>query len=250
MDMQKVSLSVFLPTYNEEENIDEVVTNIDNYLKFRFGDYEILVINDGSKDKTAEVVRKLQTKIKNLRLIEHPKNLGYAQALRTGFQNAGKELVFYTDSDGQFDINELDKLLPLLEDYDVVTGYRIKRQDPMMRIWMGRVYNWAMRLLFGLKLKDIDCAFKLYKRKIFDHIQLRNDISTGVLNLEVFLKATNAGYKISEVGVNHYRRMKGVATNEIGKGGKFFAFVKPGVIMKFLSDTIKLWKEIKYQTQR
>src|SRR3989344_717926 len=117
------SISVFLPTYNEEESIGEAVTKINDYLAKHFSVYEILVINDGSKDKTAEVVNKLAQRINNLKLINHPENRGYAQALRTGFQNCSKDLIFYTDSDGQFDINDLDKLLPLLADYDIVTGF-------------------------------------------------------------------------------------------------------------------------------
>lgn len=244
--MNQKSISVFLPAYNEEENISEAIEKINHYLKSHFRDYEILIVNDGSKDQTLKIVQEMQHSNSNLRLVNHPQNLGYAQALRTGFQRASKDLIFYTDSDGQFDINDLDKLLPFLTDYDIVTGYRIKRQDPLMRIWMARIYRLVYRLIFGLKVRDIDCAFKLFKKEIFKDTQLMTTIKTGVINAEVYLKAMRKGYKLTEVGVSHYRRLRGVPSNEIGgRQGKIFAFVKPQVYWQFLKDTINLWINLK-----
>lgn len=244
--MNPKSISVFLPVYNEEENISEAIQKINEYLKSRFLDYEILVINDGSKDQTLEIVQVMRERINYLKIINHSQNFGYAQAVRTGFQSSTKDLIFYTDSDGQFDINELDKLLPFLVDCDIVTGYRIKRQDPLMRIWMAQIYRLVYRLIFRLKVRDIDCAFKLFKKEIFKDMQLIATIKTGVINAEVYLKAMRKGYKLTEIGVSHYPRLKGVPSNEIGgRQGKFFAFVKPQVYWQFLRDTINLWIDLK-----
>lgn len=243
--MQSKSISVFLPTYNEEENIRETVTKINDYLKNRFSDYEILVINDGSKDRTADVVKETQRAIPQLKLINHETNQRYAQALRTGFANSTKDLVFYTDSDGQFDINEMDLLLPLLEKFDVVTGYRIKRQDALMRIWMGRIYNWAYRIFYWLPVRDLDCAFKLYKREVFKDMKFLPSIKNGSINAEVLLKARRKGFKIVEVPVHHLPRLKGATSNEVGgTQGRIFAFVKPRVYWEFFSDFVLIFWDL------
>jgi len=215
-------------------------------LKTRFKDYEILVVSEGSTDKTNDIVRDLQKEISPLRLLARTENFGYAGALRTGFQNSKKDLIFYTDADRQFDIKELDKLLPLIEEYDIVTGYKIKRHDPLMRIWMSNLYNWTMRLLFGLKAKDVNCAFKLYRREVIDKVDFLPDLTQGVINVEVYLTALKNGFTIGEVGVHHFHRMKGKTDAEFGGRGKIFAFVKPKIIFGFLKDTIKVWKKFHF----
>lgn len=242
------SISVFFPAYNEEENISEIIINADNYLKDRFSDYEILVISEGSKDHTNEVVLNLQKSIKNLKLFTKDKSFGYAGALRTGFKNSSKELIFYTDGDGQLDIKELDKFLPYIEKYNIVTGYFLKRNDPLMRLWMSWLYNVTLRLLFGLKLKDINCAFKLYKRSVIEKVDFIPSITEGVINAEIYLSALKNGFSIFEVGVNHYPRTKGQGA-EIGRRGKIIAFVKPRIIKNFIRDTISLWIK-KYQEKK
>lgn len=246
MAMQKItkSISVFLPIYNEAAIITATISAIDAYLKERFEDYEILAVNDGSADETANIILALSQMNNRVKLINHQVNLGYAQALRTGFAHSRKELIFYTDADRQFDIAEMDKMLPFLEDCDIVTGFRIKRCDPLLRIWLGKIYNWFYRLVFNLSLKDIDCAFKLYKREVFQKINWRQDLSSGVINAEIFLKALNNGFKIKEIGINHYPRIMGVSRNALGQSGKI-GLVKPRVIWGFLIDTLKLWQEIK-----
>lgn len=239
----KKSISVFFPAYNEEENIRDIVLEANEYLKPRFSNYEILVVSCGSTDKTNAITRELEKGIPQLRLVDKETSTGYAGALRAGFLSTKKDLIFYTDSDHQFDINELDKLLPLLADYDVVTGYKIKRNDPLMRLWMSWLYNMAMRLLFGLKVQDVNCAFKLYKREVIDKVNFLPNLTQGVINAEVYLSALKNGYKIGEVPVNHYARTKGNLNAELGPRGKILAFVRPVIIWRFLKDTFNLWRK-------
>ena len=237
------SISIFIPCYNEEENVRDAVTKINNYLKTRFQDYEILVVSEGSVDRTNEITKELQKTIPQLRLLTEPKNFGYAQVLRSGFKNSKKELIFYTDGDLQFDINELDLLLPLITKYDIVTGYKLKRFDPLMRAWTSKIYNWTMRLLFGLKVRDINCAFKLYRREVIDAVNFLPDLTQGVVNVEIYVTALRKGFTIGEVGVHHFPRTKGIAEAQIWGGGKFFAFIRPAVVLGFLKDTLKVWKK-------
>ncbi len=247
MDISNInkSISVFLPMCNEEENVRESVLEINDYLKNRFKDYEILVVSEGSKDRTNEIVKELQKKIDNLKLFDKKECFGYAAALRTGFKNSTKELIFYTDGDRQFDIKELDKLLPLIDQYDIVTGFKIKRHDPLMRIWMSFLYNLAMKQLFDLKVKDLNCAFKLYRRQVIDEVDFLPEITNGIINAEIYLTALKKGYTIGEIGVHHFHRAKGFASAEFGKRGKIIAFVKPSVILDHLIDIFNLWKKMR-----
>jgi len=238
------SISVVIPAYNEEENIQEAIIAINNYLKPRFKDYEILIVSEGSTDGTDKIVKELAVDIKNIRLLSNPNNFGFGGALKTGLTSAKKELIFYTDADMQFDINELDKLLPMIERYDIVTGFKMKRNDPLMRAWMSWLYNATMRILFGLKLKDINCAFKLYKREVIEKVDFLPNLTQGVVNAEVYASALKKGFTIGEVGVRHFARQKGNANAEVGGRGKIIAFVRPKIVLEFLKDTIKLWKKI------
>lgn len=239
------SISVVLPAYNEAENLPDGVRAIDGYLSTRFRDYEIIVSNDGSKDNTIEVITNLQKHVPNLRLVNAEKNGGYGCALRLGLQNANKDLVFFTDADLQFDINDLDKLLPLAEQYDIVAGYKIKRRDPLMRIWMSWLYNFTLRLLFHLKIKDINCAFKVFNKKVLENFHWSNYITTGVINAEILAKSLRKGMTVTQIGVNHHPRVKGTTINEVGKRGKILAFVKMRVIKALIRESLKLWKELR-----
>ncbi len=156
-------LSIFLPAYNEGENLPFLIEKCDQFLKKNLKKYEIIVVNDGSKDDTKKVVEGLQKKFLSLRLVNHKTNLGYGQAIRTGIKESKFPWVFFMDSDNQFDINDLKKFLSH-DDADLVIGYRIKRDDPFTRILASRVYGLFVKSLFGLKVKDIDCAFKLMKK--------------------------------------------------------------------------------------
>jgi len=240
--MQK-EISVVLPAYNEEENIEKQISDIYNYLKKKFSSYEIIIVNNGSRDKTKQIIQKLQKSIKSIMLINLPVNNGYGAGLRAGFKDAKKELVFYTDSDNQFDIKELDLLLPLIKKYDIVCGYRKKRQDPQMRIFIATVYNILINLLFHIGVRDIDCSFKLYKKKVFDSMQLKSN--TGLIDAEILIKAKKAGFTIApQLPVTHYPRTLGKTMYEIGPRGNFFAFVRPAVIVEIFSEIKRLWKEL------
>lgn len=240
--MKQKSISVFLPALNEQENIKTSIYSVKEYLDKRFKDYEIIVVSNGSTDSTVRIVRELAKKDKHIMLI-NDKKLGYGTALRSGFAHSSKELIFYTDADNQFDIEDLDNLFPLLSSYDIVSGYRVKRQDPLMRIFVAWAYNMLIRILFNLKVRDIDASFKLYKKKVFENMILK--ASTGLIDVEVLIKAKKNGFSIGQIAVRHYPRMKGQTSYEIGKRNKIFAFVKPKVIMDIIKEIINLWSDLR-----
>ncbi|MGB8226756.1 MAG: glycosyltransferase family 2 protein, partial [Sedimentisphaerales bacterium] len=195
------SLSVFFPCFNEQDNVERAVKSAVDVLSPLKIDFEIIIVNDGSKDKTGEIADGIAAENKNIKVVHHNINRGYGAALQSGFKAATKEYVFYTDGDGQFDIKELPLLFKYMDDYDIVTGYRIKRQDNLIRKINAFCWTTMVNLLFGMKIKDMDCAFKLYRRSIFDNIKLG---STGALiNTEIFARAKNKGYKIFQIGVHH-----------------------------------------------
>lgn len=236
------SISVFLPVFNEEENIKNAVLSVKKYLSKRFKDFEILVISDGSTDRTNEIVSNLSKKDKRIKLFARPKRLGYGAGLKAGFEHFIKDLVFYTDADNQFNIEDMDRLFPLLDRYDIVSAYRVKRRDPLMRIFIANVYNVLVRLLFGLKTRDVDASFKLYKKEVFDKMRLVTD--TGLTDAEVLIKARKRGFKIGQIGVKHYPRIHGRTSYEIGARNKGFAFVKPKVIIDILKEMKTLWLDL------
>lgn len=233
------SISVFLPALNEEENIKECIASVNKYLHKTFRDYEILIIASGSKDKTPEIVKNLAKKNKRIKLINDKEKLGYGMALRSGFRNSSKKLIFYTDSDNQFDIKEMDKFLPLIDKYDIISGYRINRNDPFTRKIISDVYNLLIRILFGLKIKDIDASFKMFKRKIFDKIKLKSE--TGLIDAEILIKAERNGFSIRQIGVRHYPRTKGRTVY----GTKRNTFVRPSVVIELLLEIKRLWSDLR-----
>jgi len=205
-------LSVVLPAYNEEANVEAVVRHCVDYLDSRGIDYELLVVNDGSHDRTGAILDGLVAQVPRLRPLHHPQNRGYGAALRTGFDAAQKRFVFYMDGDGQFDIRDLDVILPLVTDDDhIVTGYRIERRDPFVRRLNAKLFGgFLVRVMLGVRVRDLNCAFKLIPKKVFDHITLE---STGALiNAELYGRAVRSGFPIKEVGVHHYPRTAGVQT--------------------------------------
>ena len=205
-------LSVVLPAFNEEANVDRVVRDCVAYLERRVPEYELIVVNDGSHDRTGEILNGLAQEFPRLRPQHHPQNRGYGAALRTGFDAARKRFVFYMDGDGQFDIKELDLLLPLATDEDhIVTGYRMQRRDPFMRRLNARLFGgWLVRVLLNVRVRDLNCAFKLIPKNVLNNIVLE---STGALiNAELYGRAVRHGFGINEVGVHHYPRTAGVQT--------------------------------------
>ena len=236
-------ISVVFPAFNEEGNIVKAVTDADYYLKKAFQRYEIIVVNNGSRDRTKTLVQNLAKSNKHIKLINLPINRGYGGGLRAGFKQAKYDLVFYTDADNQFNIKEIKLLLPYVKDYDLICGYRKKRNDPLMRVLTAYVYNIVIMLLFNLQIRDVDCAFKIYKKRVFDTLHLR--ANTGFIDAEILIKARKAGFTFSpQVPVSHYSRMIGTTTYEFGPRGHLFAFVKPEVIIEIFKEIKKLWKEL------
>ncbi|MFQ5671201.1 MAG: glycosyltransferase family 2 protein [Acidobacteriota bacterium] len=204
------TLSVVLPCYNEEKLIRDVVTSIILFLPQAAETFEIIAVDDGSKDRTGKILDELSAQFPSLAVIHHPVNRGYGSALRTGFSRARYKHVFYTDSDGQFDISEILTLIPHVEKADIVTGYRRNRQDPLHRKINSRAFGAFARLTLGLRLRDIDCAFKIYHRKVLDSLVLLSD---GILiDTEIFYKAKRQGFTVREVPVTHRARSEGSPT--------------------------------------
>lgn len=202
------SISVFFPAYNDGGTIPSMVLTALMALREVADDYEILVINDGSADYTAAVLDELASRYPELRVIHHERNTGYGGALRSGFSHATKELIFYTDGDAQYDPRELERLVAAWHDgVDLVNGYKISRSDPLHRVVIGRLYHWTVKLAFGLRLRDVDCDFRLMRRSIFDRVHLESD--SGVICVELMKKVQDAGFRIAEVPVHHYHRAYG-----------------------------------------
>ncbi|MFC2142654.1 glycosyltransferase family 2 protein, partial [Acidobacteriota bacterium] len=165
-------------------------------------------IDDGSTDRTGRIADELKASHDGyLRVIHHERNRGYGNALKAGFEASRHDLVFFTDGDHQFDMNDLDRVLPFIEDHDIVVGFRQDRQDPKLRLFLARGYNRLIRLLFGLQLRDIDCSFKLFKRPALEQISIE---SRGYfIDTEIMVKAKKLGLRIKEVGVRHLPRTSG-----------------------------------------
>lgn len=240
--MRQKSISVFFPALNEQENIRICLSSAKKYLDRRFEDYEILVVSNGSTDNTTKMIEEFAKKDKRIKSICSRK-IGYGVALRSGFSHSSKDLIFYTDADNQFNIEDMDKLFPLLDIYDIASGYRVKRQDPLMRIFVANVYNFIIGVLFNLKIKDIDASFKLYKKEVFNNMVLK--ANTGLIDAEILIKARKKGFKIGQVGVNHYPRTRGQTRFEINQRNKIFAFVKPRVIIDILKEIRNLWSDLR-----
>ncbi len=207
---RNISISLFFPCYNEQDNITRVVEQALKVADSMAWDYELILVNDGSSDNTGPLADQLARDHERVRVVHHPRNAGYGAALQSGFSAAQKEWVFYTDGDGQFDLAELPPLLDLISDCDIVSCYRLNRQDPLMRRFNGWCWTQLVCCVFGLHLHDIDCAFKLYRRKLFDEISL---CSTGALiDAEILARASRKGYRIKQRGVHHYPRTSGEQT--------------------------------------
>ncbi|TSA53029.1 MAG: glycosyltransferase family 2 protein [Planctomycetaceae bacterium] len=205
--MVMVSISVFFPCYNEQENVGRTVEKALEVMQKLNADFEAIIVDDGSSDGTGRIADEIAGRDGRVKVVHHEGNLGYGAALQSGFKAATKELVFYTDGDGQFDINEMPPLLALMERYDIVSCYRLNRQDSFIRKINGWCWTMLVCLMFGLKVRDIDCAFKLYKREIFNKIELS---STGALiDAEILARAARKGYRITQKGVHHYPRTSG-----------------------------------------
>ena len=220
-----LSISAVLPAYNEEQVIAASVAAMVKTLESYNADYEVIVVNDGSRDRTAEILTHLSIENPRVRMVSHERNQGYGAAVWTGFISATKDLVFLTDGDKQFDVDELSLLLPMMDGADMVIGYRVKRADPPMRLLNAWGWKLLVNGLFGYTARDIDCAFKLFRRRILDRVEVRSRGAT--LSAEFLIKARRLGYVIRERGVSHYPRPAGQATG-----------AKPAVILRAFRE---LW---------
>ena len=205
--VRDLSLSVFFPCYNEAANIGALVEKTISVLADLVADWEIIVVDDGSSDGTAGIVEALSATEPRIRVVRHGRNRGYGAALRSGFAAARKDYVFYTDGDGQFDMGEIPRILPLLARYDIVSCYRLDRKDSLMRKLNALAWTTLVNMLFRIGLRDIDGAFKFYPKPFIDSIEMH---STGALiDTEMLAKARNMGLKIGQTGVHHYPRLAG-----------------------------------------
>jgi glycosyltransferase involved in cell wall biosynthesis len=207
--MPEPSISAFFPAFNDAESLPELLAKTFEVLHTHASDFEVIVVNDGSVDRTAEVLEELRrTYAPYLRVVTHEQNRGYGQALRSGFAAATKSLVFYTDGDGQYDPRELAKLLERMTPATgLVNGYKLERNDPCHRIWIGGLYNSFARLLFGIRLRDIDCDFRLIRRELLEDLELTS--TSGTICVELVRKLELTDCQVVEVGVHHYPRLHG-----------------------------------------
>jgi glycosyltransferase involved in cell wall biosynthesis len=203
------SLSVFFPAYNDALSLPSLIEKTFKVLSETVEVFEVVVVNDGSFDNTGEVLRQLQSRFgMRLRVIEHLENRGYGRALRTGFESAQYDWVFYTDGDGQYDVQELSLLIrKVRDDVGLANGFKLKRHDPWHRVCIGWLYNRFARVLFGIRIRDIDCDFRLVRRDIVQQLNLRSN--SGAVCVELVRGIELAGCEIVEVGVHHYPRLHG-----------------------------------------
>jgi len=231
--MEKLKeLSVFFPAYNEEENIRDTVETALRVIPEFAEAFEILVVNDGSSDRTEEIARELAERHPVVRLVSHETNRGYGGALKTGFGNARYDRVFFSDGDGQFDLRQIERLMPLVPNCDIAAGYRIKRNDPVHRVINGKAYNLLVRILFGLRVRDIDCAFKIIRKEALETVSLKSE--SQFLSAELLIKTKKKGFTILQKGVDHFPREKGTPTGN-----------NPLVVIKSFGELFKLWKELR-----
>ncbi len=226
------SLSIFFPAYNDAGTIASLAILAHMTARTLTDDYEVIVVDDGSPDHTGQLLDEMATSFSWLKVVHHEKNRGYGGALRTGFLTSSKDLVFYTDGDAQYDPREMTKLfLGLSPEVDFVNGYKISRNDPLHRVVIGRVYHWFVKLAFGLRLRDVDCDFRLMRRDVFKKVALTR--SSGVICVELMKKVQDHGFRIAEVAVHHYHRSYGKS--------QFFNFPRVG---RTLVDLARLWVEL------
>lgn len=204
-------LSIFFPFYNEEANIERVVRAALDVAPAFAERFEIIAVNDGSRDRTGDIADQLAAQNPDVVRAAHNRpNQGYGGAVARGLKESRYQWIFFTDGDGQFDIREMDKLINLLDTCDFAVGYRMKRADPLIRKLNAFCWGVLVRALFGLKVRDIDCAFKLLPKSLIDKIDLRSQ--GALISTELLARARYRGLRIAEVGVNHYPRVAGEQT--------------------------------------
>jgi glycosyltransferase involved in cell wall biosynthesis len=232
MSAEKPGLSIFVPAYNDAGTIASLVLVAHMTARELTDDHEVIVVEDGSPDHTGALLDEMARHFPWLKVVHHGENRGYGGALRSGFAAASKELVFYTDGDAQYDPREMARLWEALSPaVDFVNGYKISRNDPLHRVVIGRVYHWFVKLAFGLRLRDVDCDFRLLRRLVFDKVVLTR--SSGVICVELMKKVQDHGYRLAEVPVHHFHRSYGKS--------QFFNYPR---VARTLADLLRLWWEL------
>lgn len=232
-------ISIFFPCYNEEKNVSNTVNKAIPVLNKISEKWEIILINDGSKDNTAQVLDKIKSKYpKNVSIVTHNPNRGYGAAFKSGVYNSKYDWIAFTDADGQFDFSEISKLIKKQQktNADLVIGYYLGRKVPFYRIWGSTLWQIAVFVLFGLKVRDIDCGFKLFRKKVVDTIPKLEAERGPFISSEFLIKSKKAGFKIVEIGVNHFSRTSGEATG-----------AKLNVVLAGLKDLFRLWYKINFK---
>ena len=233
--LKPLALTIMFPCYNEEANVERVTRAAVDVARRIADEFEVLVVNDGSRDHTGAIADRLAAEIPGVRAVHNNPKRGYGGALSRGFREASKNWIFYTDGDGQFDFNEITKILPLLETHDIVSCYRLDRKDSLVRKLNAFAWSTLVNLLFHIGLRDIDCAFKIYPRTFIERITMH---STGALiDTEMLAKARNLGYSIAQLGVHHYPRTAGSQTGANLK-----------VILRAFKELFKLHRQIKHES--
>jgi len=236
------SLSVVIPAYNEEANVAEAIRKVSKVAQMLERDYEIIVVNDGSRDRTGDVVRELLPSVPNLRLVEHFPNRGYGGSLRAGFSAATKDLIAFTPSDNQFDFSEIRLLLEkLTPGVALVSGRRVDRKDNVIRKINGFGWNLVVQVLFGPLIRDIDCGFKVFRREVLERIHIESN--GAMIDTEMLAGLRARGYKLAEVPVTHLPRLAGAPTGANLK-----------VIVRAFRDLfrfrLRLWGELREERRR
>ena len=230
---EKPTVSVFFPAFNDAPSIGPLVDAAFEVLALRASDYEVIVVNDGSFDGTGEVLASLEQQFSpRMKVVTHAQNRGYGGALRSGFAAASKDLVFYTDGDGQYDVRELNKLLDLMTpSTGLVNGYKLERNDPQHRILIGNIYNAFARILFRIKIRDVDCDFRLVRRELLEKFHLTS--TSGTICVELVRKLELSGCGVVETGVHHYPRLHGRSQ-----------FFRVRSLLKTLAQLIRLYFQL------
>jgi glycosyltransferase involved in cell wall biosynthesis len=233
------SLSVVIPAYNEEKNIKKAIVQVSTKLERllqakKLKSYQLIVVDDGSRDQTAHQVKQLQKTTPHLKLVQNRPNRGYGGALKAGFQKASQDLIAWFPADLQFDFSEITKLLEKVDQADIIAGYRTNRQDHLIRKLNALGWNLTIRLLFGYLCRDVDCGFKLFKRKILKNIPQLTSERGGMIDPEFLYLAKSRGYTIADVPLTHYPRKAGQSTGANLK-----------VIVNSFRDLFRLWYNLR-----
>lgn len=224
-------ISLVFPVFDEEANVGPLLESALALAPRLADEFELIVVDDGSRDRSAEVVRSIQRRDRRVRLLHHPQNRGYGAALRSGLRAARGDLVFFSDADLQFDLREIERLLAHADEFDIVAGFRSPRRDPFGRRVLAAGWGALVRALFGLRVRDIDCAFKVFRRPVLDALEMA---SIGAfVNTEILVRARRAGFRIREVPVSHHPRPAGRATG-----------ASPRVIWRAIVELSTLYREL------